>query len=138
MLSPLGSELTSLLHPQKKNVERTAEPEVIKDPSVPSGGNAQKKRRMMNVMRAILDTPSPVVREKIVSTVADEGAQQAKNSGGPLGTTLSEIDRLSDNVAPGRNTEGAIAAETSASKEKGTEKASSEDKSFDLRHLGVQ
>jgi hypothetical protein len=76
---------------------------------------------MMNVMRAILDTPSPVVREKIVSTVADEDPQQAKNSGGHLGTTLSEIDRLIANVALGKNTEGAIIAETSASKEKRTE-----------------
>jgi hypothetical protein len=58
MLSPLGSDLTSLLQPQKKNVERTAKVEVNKDPSAPGGGNTQKKRQMMNVMRAILDTPS--------------------------------------------------------------------------------
>jgi hypothetical protein len=70
--------------------------------------------------------------------VADEGPQQAENSGGPLGTTLSEIDRLIANVVPGKNTEGAIVAETSASKEKRTEEATSKDKSFDLRHLGGQ
>jgi hypothetical protein len=40
MLSRLGSELTSLLQPQKKNVERTAEAEVNKDPSALGGGNA--------------------------------------------------------------------------------------------------
>jgi hypothetical protein len=61
MLSSLGSELTSILQPRKKNVERTAEEEVTKDPLAPGGGNAQKKCRMMNVMRAVLDTPPPVV-----------------------------------------------------------------------------
>jgi hypothetical protein len=57
MLSPPGSELTSLLHPQKKTVKRAAEVEVNKEPSALDGGNAQKKHRMLNVMRAILDTP---------------------------------------------------------------------------------
>ena len=61
MLSPLGSDLTRLLQPQKKNAERTAEAEVNKDPSTSGGGNAQKKRQMMNVMRAILDTHPPVI-----------------------------------------------------------------------------
>jgi hypothetical protein len=97
MLSPLGSDLTSLLQPQKKNVERTAKVEVNKDPSAPGGGNTQKKRKMMNVMRAILDTPPPpppVIRKEITPATADEGPQQANNSGGPLGTTLSKINRL--------------------------------------------
>jgi hypothetical protein len=57
MLSPLGSELTSLLQPKKKDARETAEAEAKKEPSAPGGGNAQKKHRMMNVMRAILDTP---------------------------------------------------------------------------------
>ena len=51
---------------------------------------------------------------------------------------MLEIDKLSANVAPGKDTEGAITAETSALKEKRTEEASSEDRSFDLRHLGDQ
>jgi hypothetical protein len=121
MLSPLGSELTSLLQPQKKNVERTAEAEVNKDHSALGGGNTQKKRRMMNVMRTILDTPPLVIQKEITPAMAGEGPQQPENSGGPLGTTLSEIDRLIANVAPGKNTEGAIVVETSASKEKRTE-----------------
>jgi hypothetical protein len=92
----------------------------------------------MNVLRVVLDTPPSATREKVAPAVADEGPQQAENSGGPLGTTLSKIDRLIGNVAPEKNTEGTIVAETSASKEKRTEEASSEDKSFDLRHLDGQ
>jgi hypothetical protein len=138
MLSPLGLDLTSLLQPQKKNVERTAEAEVNKDPSAPDGGNAQKRHQMMNVMRAILDTPPSVIQEEITPAIADEGPQQAENSGCPLGITISEIDRLIANVAPGKNTEGAIDAKTSASEEKRIKEASSKDKSFDLRHLGGQ
>jgi hypothetical protein len=55
MLSPLGLELTSLLQPKKKDARETAEAETGKGPSAPGGGNAQKKRRMMTAMRAILD-----------------------------------------------------------------------------------
>jgi hypothetical protein len=55
---------------------------------------------MMNVMRAILDTPPPAIRKEIAPAITDEGPQQAENSGGPLGTTISEIDRLIANVAP--------------------------------------
>jgi hypothetical protein len=92
---------------------------------------------MMNVMRVVLDTPPPVIQKKHAPSVADEGPQQVESSGGPLGTTLSEIDRLIANVAPEKNTEGTIAPETSASKGKRTEEASSVDKSFYLRHLGA-
>jgi hypothetical protein len=70
--------------------------------------------------------------------VADEGPQQAENNGGLLETTLLEIDRLIANVAPKKNTEGTIAAETSASKGKRTEEVSLEDKSIDLWNLGGQ
>jgi hypothetical protein len=93
---------------------------------------------MMNVMRAILDTPPIVIQKEITLAIADEGAQQAKNSGGPLSTTMLEIDRLIVNVAPGKNTEWAVVVETSTSKGKRTEEASSEDRSFDLWHLGSQ
>jgi hypothetical protein len=93
---------------------------------------------MMNVMRAILDTPPPVIQKEITLAIVDEGVQQAENSGGPLGTTMLEIDRLIANVAPGKNTEGAVAVETSMSKGKRTEEASSEDRSFDLWHLSGQ
>jgi hypothetical protein len=65
MLSPLGSELTSLLQPKKKDTRETIEAEAEKEPSAPGGGNAQKKRGMMNVMRAILDTPPPVIQKRM-------------------------------------------------------------------------
>jgi hypothetical protein len=91
----------------------------------------------MNVMRAILNTPPIVIQKEITLAIAD-GAQQAENSGGPLSTTMSEIDRLNVNVEPGKNTEGAVVVETSMSKGKRTDEASLEDRSFDLRHLGGQ
>jgi hypothetical protein len=52
--------------------------------------------------------------------------------------SLSEIDRIIASVEPGRDTKGAIAPESLASKGKKTEEASSENRSFDLRHLGGQ
>jgi hypothetical protein len=128
MLSPIGSELTSLLQPQKKNVKGTTEAEVDMEPLAPGGGNAQKKRRMLNEMRVVLDTLPPMVQTKVVLAMVDEGPQQAENSGGPLGTTLLEIDRLIANVAPEKITEGTIAVGTSASRGKRTKEASSEDK----------
>jgi hypothetical protein len=93
---------------------------------------------MMNVMRVVLDTPPRAIKNKIAPYVANEGPQQAESSGGPLGTTLLEIDRLIANKAPEKNTEGTIAPETSVSKGKRTEEASSEDKIFDLWHLRGQ
>jgi hypothetical protein len=56
ILSPLGLELTSLLQPKKKDAREVAEAETGKAPSAPGGGNAQKKHRMMTVMRDVLDT----------------------------------------------------------------------------------
>jgi hypothetical protein len=58
------------------------------EPLAPGGRYTQKKRQMMNVMRAVLDTPPPAIQKKVVPVVAKEGPQQAKNSGGSLGTNL--------------------------------------------------
>jgi hypothetical protein len=98
MLSRLGSGLTSLLQPQKKNVEGSAEAEEDKD----------QKRPMMNLMRAILNTPPPAIQKEVTLAITDQGPQQAENSGGPLGTTMSKIDRLIANVAPGKSTGGQL------------------------------
>jgi hypothetical protein len=65
-----------------------------------------------------------------------KGPQEAESSGGPLGTTLSKIDRIIAGMQHERNTKGVIAPESSVSKGKNTEEASSESKSFDLQHLG--
>jgi hypothetical protein len=84
--------------------------------------------------------PPPLTFQKrIAPSVANEvtkAPQQAESIGGPLGTTFLEIDRIIARVQPGRNTEGAIAPESSASKGKKTEEASSENRSFNLWHLG--
>ena len=69
---------------------------------------------MMTVMRAVLDMPPPAIQKRIVPSAADEATeapQQDKSSGGPLGTTLSEIDRIIADVVPKKNTEGMIAPE---------------------------
>jgi hypothetical protein len=67
---------------------------------------------------------------------ATEAPQKAESSGSPLGTTLTEIDRIIADVVPEKNTEGTIAPEFSASKGKKTEEASLENRSFNLQHLG--
>jgi hypothetical protein len=63
MLSPLGSDLTSLLQ-SKKGVEKSAEG---KKTASTTGGNegGQKKRQMMAVMKTIHKTPPPVLEEKV-------------------------------------------------------------------------
>jgi hypothetical protein len=96
---------------------------------------------MMTVMRVVLDTPPPIIQKRNAPSIADEVAeapQEVKSSGGPLGTTLSEIDRIIASVVPQRDTEEVVAAKTSTSKMKNTKKVSSESKIFDLRHLGGQ
>jgi hypothetical protein len=85
--------------------------------------------------------PPPAIQKRSAPSAANEAVeapQQAKSSGGPLGTTLSEIDRIIVGVEPGRNTEGAIVPESSTSKGKKPEEASLENKSFNLWHLGGQ
>jgi hypothetical protein len=65
----------------------------------------------MDVMKAIHKTPPPVSAEKSVAPAnaeanadveADEAAPEAENRGGPLGTTMSEIDRIIADVVPER------------------------------------
>jgi hypothetical protein len=63
MLSSLESELTSLLHLKKKDARETTEAETEKGPSALGGGNTQKKRCMMTVMRVVLDTPTDNSKE---------------------------------------------------------------------------
>jgi hypothetical protein len=60
---------------------------------------------MMVVMRVMHKTPPPVAIEKIAAPTDAEAGEidtEAKNSRGPLGTTLSEIDRIIANVVPER------------------------------------
>jgi hypothetical protein len=96
---------------------------------------------MMAVMTAMHKTPPPEARKKTTPSTTDEAteaAHEAESSRGPLETTLSEIDRIIADVVPEKETDKVAAAETSASKMKNIEEASSESKTFDLRHLGGQ
>jgi hypothetical protein len=125
MLSPLGSNITSLLQ--------------SKETASATQGNArgQKKWRMMNVMQTIEQTPPfpPASAEKTIVPVeaAEAKAKEATPEIDNLATTTSEIDILISDVVPEKNV-----AETSTDKGKRTEATSSEDKNFDLRHLGGQ
>jgi hypothetical protein len=97
MLSPLGLDLTSLLQSKEKGVEKGAKEKKKTASATERNECGQKKRRMMDVMRAIHKTPPPVSIEKIVAPAdaeADETAAKAENSGGPLGTTMSKIDKI--------------------------------------------
>jgi hypothetical protein len=96
---------------------------------------------MMAMIRAIHKTPPPVSTEKTVSLAgaeADEMAAEAKNSGGPLGTTMSKIDMIIADVVPEREMDEVTAGRASPLKMIELEGASLENKDLDLRHLGGQ
>jgi hypothetical protein len=141
MLSPLGTDLTSLLQSKEKMVEKGAEGE--KKTTSANGGNegGQKKQHMMALMKAIHKTPPPVSVEKRVAPAnaeADQAAPEAKNSRGPLGTTMSEIDRIIADVVPEREMAEVTINRASPLKMKELEGVSSEDRELDLWHLGSQ
>jgi hypothetical protein len=121
LLSPLVPELAKFL--QKKD-----QPSAAKEKA-----EGQKKRRIVNVMQAIEGTPPLASASRMVSAASAE-AEAAK-----LVTTISGIDKLiSDMVVE----EIVVTAEenVAAVPDKGKEvvDASSEEKDFDLRHLGGQ
>jgi hypothetical protein len=123
-LSPLGSDHTSLLQSKE-----TAS-------AIGGNGEGQKKRQMMNIMQTIEQTSPPTSAKKtIVPADAEDTAKAEAHEGTPkignLTTTMSEIDRLISHVVPEKNV-----AETSTDKGKKTEETSSEEKNFNLRHLG--
>jgi hypothetical protein len=74
MLSTLGSNLTSSLQPKEKSASKVAEAETEKGSSAP-GGNTQNKQRMMTVMRAILDTPQPIIQKRTTPSIVDAIAE---------------------------------------------------------------
>jgi hypothetical protein len=104
MLSPLGSDLTSLLQLKEKGIEQSSEG---KEAASATRGNAggQKKQRMMTVMKAIHKTPPPASVEKIVAFAnvevdTDAEAEETAPEAEYLGTTMPEIDRIIADVAP--------------------------------------
>jgi hypothetical protein len=95
---------------------------------------------MMVVMKATI-RPTPVSTEKIVAPAnadADEATAEAKNSGGPLETTMPEINRIIADVVPEREMGEVTTGRASPLKMKYLEGVSSKNKELDLRHLGGQ
>jgi hypothetical protein len=118
-LSPLGLELTSLLH--KKEVSSTAKGR--------DGG--QKKRRIVNILQAIEQTPPPASASKAAKPTDVEATATAE--GENLTTTLFEIDRLISDVVVEKEM-----VTTITDKGKKIDESSLEGANFDLRHLGGQ
>jgi hypothetical protein len=95
---------------------------------------------MNAVMRVMHKTP-PVTIEKIVPPTDAEAGEvkvEAESSGGPLETTLSEIDRIIAGVVPKREMDEVTAVDATTSKMKEIEETSLEGKDLDIRHLGGQ
>jgi hypothetical protein len=118
-LSPLELELTSLL--QKKEVPSAADGR--------DGG--QKKRRIVNILQAIEQTPPSASASKAAKPTDVEATATAENEN--LTTTLSEIDRLISDVVVEKEVVATI-----SDKGKKIDETSSEGANFDLRYLGGQ
>jgi hypothetical protein len=133
LLSPLGSELTKFL--QRKE-QPSATKEKVKE---------QKKRRIINVMEAIEQTPpSASAAKTAVPTDAEaeaEGAAEDKDAD-EAETTMSDIDRLVSDIFVDVTAETNVATEetlaTVPDKGKEIDKTPSDEGDFDLRHLGGQ
>jgi hypothetical protein len=130
MLSPLESDVTSLLQSKEKGLGQSSG---RKETTLATEGNAggQKKWRMIDVMQAIQKTPPSASAEKIVvpanaEDIVEAEANEARPEVENLRTIMSEIDRLISDVAPEKDI-----AEVSTGK-------ASEDTDLDLRHLGGQ
>jgi hypothetical protein len=110
--------LTNLL--QSKETALAAEEKV--------GG--QKRRWIVNVMQAIEQTPPSSSVAKVAISADTEDATEAEAE--ELATTMSEIDKLISDVVAEQNMAATLG------KGKRIEDASSQEKDFDLRHLGGQ
>jgi hypothetical protein len=118
LLSPLGLELTNLL--QKKEI-----------PSATDGRDGgQKKRRMMNILEAIEQTPPPASADKTVKSTDAEAT--VATEGEDLIATMSKINKIISDMAMEE-----IATEVS-DKGKKAKEISSEEADLDLWHLGGQ
>jgi hypothetical protein len=89
LLSPLRLDLTSLL--ESKETASAAEEKV--------GG--QKKRRIVNVMQAIEQTPPSASAAKPAMPVDTEGAARAEAE--ELATTMLKVDKLISDVVAEEN-----------------------------------
>jgi hypothetical protein len=125
LLSPLGFELTNLL--QKKKMPSVTEEKV--------GG--KRKQRIMNVIQAIEQTPpsASLVKAAIPVNAESAGGAEAKE----FVATMSEIDKLISDVVE-EKPDVVVEKSMAAVPDKGKKiyDAPSEEKDFDLRHLGGQ
>jgi hypothetical protein len=119
LISPLRLELTSLLQIR----------EISSPPWGETGG--QKKRRMMNILEAIEQTPPSASTDNATKSTDVEAAVAAEDKN--LTTTLSEIDRFISDVVADKEVATIV-----FDKGKKIEETSSEGVNFDLRHLGGQ
>jgi hypothetical protein len=97
----------------------------------------QKKWQIVNVMKAIEQTPpsASAVKIAIPADTEDVGGAKAEE----LAATMSEIDKLISDVAAEKTgvvAEGGMAAVPNKGKK--IDDTPSEEKCFDLRHLGGQ
>jgi hypothetical protein len=132
LLSPLGPELTKLL--QKKD-----EPLATKEKA-----DGHKKRRIVNVMQAIKQTPPLASTSKIAPIASAEATAEADTSAeaaaaaeaANLESTLSGIDKLLSDMAA-EETAAVVEKVMVIVPDKGKKiaNAASEERDFDLRNL---
>jgi hypothetical protein len=122
LLSPLGLELTKLL-------QRTETPSATEEKI-----EGKKKRRILNVMQAIEQTPPSASATKAAIPVDAEDVGKAKAE--ELAAAMSEIDRLVSDVVADVVAEEDMAAVLD--KGKRIDNTPLDKKDFDLQHLGGQ
>jgi hypothetical protein len=140
MLSTLGSNLTSLFQSKEKGVEKGAEGEKKTD-SVTGGNEGSEETKHDGYDEGYPQDPAPGLGIKNVAPAnseVDEATPEAKNSKGPLGTTMSEIDQIIADVVPEREMAEVTTDRPSPLKMKELEGVSLEDRQLDLLRLGGQ
>jgi hypothetical protein len=98
-----------------------------------------KKRRIVNVMQAIEQTPpSASAAKTVTATVAEAKAAAAieAKDAGEAKATMSDIDRIISEVVKDATAEEDVA--TAPVKEREIDSGPSGEENFDLRHLGGQ
>jgi hypothetical protein len=98
-----------------------------------------KKRRIVNVMQAIVRTPPSASAAKTVTATGAEAkaaaASETKDAG-EAKATMSDIDRIISDVVKDVTADEDVA--TTLDKERGIDSGPSGEEDFDLRHLGGQ
>jgi hypothetical protein len=124
LLSYLGLELTKLL--QRKETPSATEEKA----------EGQKKRRIVNIMQAIEQTPpsASAMKAAITTDAKDTGEAEAKE----LAATMSEVDRLVSDMVAETNVTAVENMAAVPDEGKKIDNTPSDERDFDLRHLGGQ